>query len=322
MSSSASSTTACSDTPPTVPSAAGSLLPTYTFLAHCIHHNLNKASRHSLSPPTAPSLSLDVSGLVASFLWFPLRTASMNSLHTRTSWLRDDPSLPYCTGEVHADTQQHDGWSSELHGRILRGWRLRAIAGWGGMYANGLGVTYAHPSAPSETFELAAVYGNHHSPQQSQFELETGERIVQVSCIPNTWMLAVRFDTSHGRQYQLGQAGHRDYWQSLLPTADKLHGRQIEALAFVFGVGGHIHNLGVYYQLLSPPASERGYGSAETLVAVLSRTGAVSHTAVEDESISASSTAAAGGTRSAFFWRRGFHLGRAQPARTTAADRG
>ena len=249
-----------------------------------------------------------MSSIVASFLWFPLRTSTFNSLHSRTRWMNNHPTLPHCTGEVHADTIQHDGWTAELHTRILRGWRLRAIHGWGGMFANGLGFSYCHPSDASETFEVEAVYGNHHNPQLSHFELEAGERIVQVSMICSVYMQAVRFDTSHGREYQIGRAEHRRYWQPLLPTADKLHGKQVEALAFMFGVGGHIHNLGVWYQLVSPPATERVYESAETLVAVVSRPGAVSHVAAAEAALDVSSAAA--GAVQPGFWARGFQLGR------------
>ena len=307
--------------------ASGPLVPDYTFLSHCIYHNLNKAA-HSVSESSTtssshggPSLSLDVSSIVASFLWSPIPTAGANGLHGRVHFLRDHPNLPYCTGETHADTVQHDTWSAELHSRILHGWRLRAIHGWGDMYANGLGFTYGPSNDPTATYEVDAVYGLHHNPRLSHLELEAGERIVQVSIVCSVYMQAVKFETSHGREYVIGRVEHRRYWQPLLPTADKLHGRQVEALAFMFGVGGHLHNLGVWYQLVSPPATERVYGSAETLVALMARTGAGSDTA-EVAMADTDAAVSDGRPQPAFHWPRAFQLGRVGgQGRTTQPQR-
>ena len=305
----AASSTAGSSTQLASSSTGGSLLPDYTFLSHCIYHNLSKAKHPTSASPLPPALSLtlDVSGIVASFLWSPLRTHSRDDPHSR-HWLHGDLTLPHCTGQVHDDTNQHDCLSGELHGRLLRGWRLRAIHGWGGRYANGLGFTYCHPSEPTATFDVERAYGNHDMPQLTHFELEAGERVVQVSMCCRTWMHAIRFDTSHGRQYQIGKSDRARHWQPLLPTADTRHGRQVEALAFMYGVGGHIHNLGVHYQLLSPAVAERVYGSAVTLEAAMARTGNEVQAVVAaagDES-----SAVEGGPRQPFYWARGLQLGR------------
>lgn len=260
-----------------------------------------------------------MSSLVASFLWTPHTTTSTNQLPTRARFLRNNPALPHCTGETHTDTHQHDCWTDDLRQRVLRGWRLRAIHGWGGLYANGLGFTYGPAGGGGDgeadgegSLEIEAVYGNHHSPQPTHFELEAGERIVQVSTICSVWMQAVRFTTSHGRQYQLGRGEHQRYYQPLLPTADQLHGRQVEVLAVIFGVGGHIHNIGIWYQLLSQPATDRTYASVETLVAMIGQDGTVSHSAAGSPSNSASESSE---VRPGSRWQRRFQLGRVKRQR-------
>ena len=292
-------------------SSSGPLLPDYTLLSHCIQYTLARSSASSCTATSFHShvlLPRDVTGLVASFLWSPCCTSTANSLHTRTDWLIGDPTLPHCTGDVHHDTRQVDQYSSELHSRILRGWRIRTLHGWGAEFANGLGVTYGPPTADSaDTFDVEAVYGSHHQPQPSHFELQAGERIVQVTFASSTWFQGVRFHTSLGRQYQVGRAeSHRvDIdWRPLLPAADKLRGRQVEVLAFMLGVGGHIHNMGVWYQLLSPATTERAYGSAEMLAAVLRRPGVVSNAAAAEQAYGTEPEEVRE-ARPAFFWARG-----------------
>ena len=316
-------------------SDVGPLLPDYTFLSHCIYHSLSRPSRSrstssssssSSSSPSShriPALSLDVSSLVASFLWSPHITASTNQLSARTRFLRNHPTLPYCTGETHGDTHQHDCWTDDLRQRILRGWRLRAIHGWGGLYANGLGFTYgpsiggdgnAEGDGGNGLLEVEAVYGTHHNPELTHFELEAGERIVQVSVICSVWMQALRFTTSHGRQYQLGRGEHQRYYQPLLPTADQLHGRQVEVLALMFGVGGHIHNIGVRYLLLSPTATDRKYASVQQLVAMIGVDGVAWH---EADGESSNSLTSASDARPGSRWQRQFQLGRVKRQRRT-----
>ena len=281
-SSSAPSSTASSTSLSSSTTTHAPLIPDYTFLAHCIHHNLSRASISSpSSTSTTLPVPLGVAAIIASFLWTPLRTNNANDRHYDNS-LRCWLNTPHCIGRVHGDTRQHDDWSGHLRSFVLSGWRLRALHGWGwsGRCANGLGLTYCHPTNRSSTIDIATRLGTNeswqrvhqHKPQLSRFELQAGERIVQVAITWRVSVDAIRFETSHGRRCQLGSSVYGGSWVRLLPTAEVLKGRQqVEVLAFMFGVGARIHNVGVYYQLVAPQRSERECSSSEVLAASLRR---------------------------------------------------
>ena len=213
--------------------------------------------------PSARLLPWDLVQLVASFLWQPLRSVSRQLDNPRH---RDMASLAMCTGWVHKDTQQYDDWTSELCGRVLAGWRLRAIECYGDRYLNGFSFTYAAPHGDS-TWSTAVRKGSHHRPSLSRVQLAAGERIVQVAVRVSKWMECCVFETSAGRRFQIGGRGsrwapkekHATEWSHagvtqllLMPPVTADSGCTFEALAFTYGIGGHVHNLGVYYQPLWP----------------------------------------------------------------------
>ena len=226
--------------------------------------------------------------LIVSFLWSPLTSASrqLHNPRQRQLWA---PSLAICTGWIHADTVQYDDWTAELRGRVMAGWRLRAIDGYGDRYVNGFSFTYEGPNG--DTWSSEVRKGSHHRPSMSRLQLSDGERIVQVAVRVSKWMECCVFETSAGRRFQVGGRGsrwapkerHASEWthagvtQLLLMPQSKpqLQGQAAgratvaatyEALAFTYGVGGHVHNLGVYFQALWPTPSQPPTSSATPAV--------------------------------------------------------
>ena len=219
----------------------------------------------SSSSPVARLLPPELLRLVVSFLWEP-RASLSRQMHNPSQRLLQSSSLPYCTGWVHADTEQSDDWTSELRARVLAGWRLRAVDCWGDRYCNGFAFTYE--SGSGEQWSTEARKGSHHRPSVSRLQLQTGECIVQVAVRLSKWMECVVFETSRGRRFQVGGRGSRwapkerqaSEWTragvtQMLLMPQPHAGRAYEALAFAYGVGGHVHNLGVYYQPLWPTRS-------------------------------------------------------------------
>ena len=94
------------------------------------------------------------------------------------------------------------------------------------------------------------------APVDGLFELEEGERIRQVTVRYNVWLDYVLLETSLGRMCgiptkDMMRMGDGAKEWSLIPAADAAH---CEVLAFHAGVGGNMHNLGVYYQTLQAEA--------------------------------------------------------------------
>ena len=80
-------------------------------------------------------------------------------------------------------------------------------------------------------------------------ELEEGERIRQVRVEYDVWMHRVVMETSRGRMLEMGRAEPPMVRSPLVRKAllPEVQGEEYEVLAFITGVGGHIHHLGVYY---------------------------------------------------------------------------
>jgi len=225
------------------------------------------ALQHCRSP-VARQLPGELVHLILSFLWSPLTSVSrqLDNPRQRALW---SPSLAICTGWIHGDTAQYDEWTGELRGRVMAGWRLRAIDCWGDRYVNGFSFTYSGPGG--ETWSSEVRKGSHHRPSVSRLQLSSGEHIVQVAVRLSKWMECCVFETSAGRRFQVGGRGsrwapkekHASEWTHagvtqllLMPQPPKSDGADAgctyEALAFTYGLGGHVHNLGVYYQKLTP----------------------------------------------------------------------
>ena len=122
--------------------------------------------------------------------------------------------------------------------------------------------------------------GSHHRPSLSRLLLSADECIVQVAVRVSKWMECCVFETSAGRRFQVGGRGsrwapkekHASEWTHAGVTQLLLMPRPHEqpqsphhtageagvsvaiasyqAVAFTYGIGGHVHNLGVYYQPL------------------------------------------------------------------------
>ena len=256
-------------------SSDAALLPEYRYLSRCIHRRLRSIhdeGRTASAGGNIPDVPPELVDIVADYLWLPQHTLSKEL--TAKHRLRDAVAHPdiggvtggvMCTGQVHLDTVQRDDWTPALRALIMRGWRISAVRYRANMYANGLQVTYRHPSDREQTFSTEMLAGTHHAPLDGLFELEEGERIRQVTVRYNVWLDRVLLETSLGRKCAIGRGemmrrgrGEDDEWQEdrikqfrLIPAADAAH---CEVLAFHFGVGGHIHNLGVYYQTLRADA--------------------------------------------------------------------
>ena len=237
------------------------LVPAYVRL----ERQVSIALRHS-SSSIARQLPPELVRLVSSFLWSPLTSVSrqLHNPRQRALW---SPSLAICTGWLHSDTQQYDDWTGELRGRVMAGWRLHTIDCYGDRYVNGFGFTYVSPAG--DTWSTEVRKGSHHRPSMSRLQLVTGERIVQVAVRMSKWMECCVFETSAGRRFQVGGRGSRwapkekqaSEWTHagvtqllLMPHSNNgsATGCSYEALAFTYGIGGHVHCLGVYYQKLSP----------------------------------------------------------------------
>ena len=235
------------------PSPSTSLLPDYRWLSRIIYSQLSALhdeaiAAHSPSPP--PLLLPEVVDLIVDFIWEPLITSSQDLNPNHYSYHPISPSTRlYCTGRVHTDTIVRDDWSDALRERLVRGWRIRSIRYWSGVYANGLqAVVYGHGE---ERWEVEGLHGSHHQPREAEWVLEEGERIRQVTVEYDVWYHRVVLESSAGRRCEMGRGepeGRRYspvVRKALLP---EVPGEEYEALAFIYGVGGHIHNLGVYYQ--------------------------------------------------------------------------
>ena len=274
------------------------LLPDYVRLERQVGVGL----RYS-SSPVARLLPPELLRLVVSFLWEP-RASISRQMHNPSQRLLQSSSLPHCTGWVHADTEQFDDWTSELRARVLSGWRLRAVDCWGDRYCNGFAFTYE--SSSGEQWSTEARKGSHHRPSVSRLQLQAGEAIVQVAVRLSKWMECVVFETSRGRRFQVGGRGsrwapkerqasewtHAGVTQRLLMPQPHA-GRAYEALAFAYGVGGHVHNLGVYYQPLWTTHSQTTEPAAATVSAAVPATTVreVASAAVCDDDLSTGSAA-------------------------------
>ena len=254
-----------------VPPAPPALVPDYVWLERRV-----SAALQSSRCPLARFLPRELVLVIASFLWSPLTSVSrqLDNPGQRAMW---SLSLAICTGWIHADTQQYDDWNNELRGRVMAGWRLRAIECYGDRYLNGFSFTYCGPTG--DTWSTEVRKGSHHRPSMSRLQLASGEAIVQVAVRVSKWMECCVFETSAGRRFQVGGRGSR--WQPkekhasewthagvtqllLMPhtqprphtdqqtAAEETVAATYEALAFTYGIGGHVHNLGVYYQPLWP----------------------------------------------------------------------
>ena len=203
-----------------------------------------------------PVLLPPICDLIIELLWEPLITPSYDLVPRRASRHAPPPHSPHTTGCTHADTQFRDDYSPQLRALLLRGWRLRSVHYWANTYANGFYVTYQHPVDASQRWSTEPLWGTHHSPREYEFELEEGERVRQVQVRYDVWYHQVVLETSRGRRCVMGTGESRQYpqgreWEHglcrtklLLPEGD---GREYEVLAFMYGVGGHVHNMGVYF---------------------------------------------------------------------------
>ena len=234
-------------------------LPDYRWLSRVLYSQLlalhdDDVAAHSPSP--LPLLLPEVMDVVVEYVWEPLVTHSLDSgtYHLRR---RGQPVPSYtrehCSGRVHVDTTERNDWSDDLRMRILHGWRIRSVRYWHGMYANGLQVTYASSAGGGggETMEMEGLHGSHHQPVEAEFVLEEGERIRQVRVEYDVWYHRVFLDTSKGRTCVIGTGEPEHMRRTPLPQRallPEVEGENYEVLAFMLGVGGHIHNLGCYYQ--------------------------------------------------------------------------
>ena len=245
-------------TPSHAPSPLASPLPSYKWLSRFLYAQLSALHDEALlthpSPPP-PLLLPEVVDLVVDFLWEPLITPSLGLNPTHYTHHPIPPSTrAHCTGRVHADTVVRDDWSEELRLRVMRGWRIRAIRYWGNVYANGLQVVYGGGGGQGggggeERWQTDGLYGSHHQPKEEVWELEEGERIRQVRVEYDVWMHRVVMETSRGRMLEMGRAEPPMVRSPLVRKAllPEVQGEEYEVLAFITGVGGHIHHLGVYY---------------------------------------------------------------------------
>lgn len=182
-----------------------------------------------------------------------------------------DPSYPYywqheerryqnphidftmLSGVICGDTLQYDDWNDELRLMILKGWRMSQIIAFGNVYALGISVVYVHPTDPTQTYATPERYGHGKGPIygaiRTVYHLEMDEYIDSVSVRYGSWYDGVTLTTNRNQRIQIGTSPGGKHYDitTTRPDAPRPFQGDIQVLGFSLGIGGHIHNLGVYY---------------------------------------------------------------------------
>ncbi len=180
------------------------------------------------SMPTLPADLIDLVGEYTLQLHLPLFLTPQVG---RRYW----DSIPFCT---------IDGNGVAL---LQGGFAVRQIIGWGGRFANGVGLVLGPARVTiSEDANLdgsrgfityKSKFGRHNEPHQSNFILHADEFVVCVEFFAGEFGDSLRFRTSEGRIFRIGSS---DGGQRIA-----MHAPPDTALVGLMGnVGGHMHSIG------------------------------------------------------------------------------
>jgi hypothetical protein len=165
-------------------------------------------------------------------------------------------------GNTHPDTTHF-----ELADAVSEDARLRQVIVYAGAHINGVSLVYEQADGTRVT--TPSHYGHHDRPQAHVFDLVAHEHIVAISFSSSTWIRHLTIELDSGRTQSFGTKQGGRVIRMTANAGD-------EIISFCGGIGGHLHNLGVFTRRI--PSSD--VAAPEDLAAAAGAAAAASAAAV------------------------------------------